>query len=798
MDFLTRGYNAFLSDKGQPQSADETIDKLADCVQHATLLEDRRAGVLSLKGLARDWTEKVGDRSLNGLIKVLHEDYKDTDITKAVLETINILCTVSEKSKASGYALRFTDQFIQDAKNVTILLDILEEFDFYVRFNTVKLLVTLLFNRSDRIQECILTSPIGITRLIELLDDKREIVRNEGLLLMISLTETNADIQKIVAFGNTFERLLAIIEEEEGISGGIIVQDSLSLTHNLLRYNVSNQNYFRETSCIQQIPGLLGYVGDSNAEHVPYSYEDWPTQKVSNTILVLQLIRILTEPAGINTAVNQKVMAQSGILLPVIQLALCSNAPPRVRTEALYAIGYLVCANETNQTAFIRTMVANQPDFTTPNNDGSIPANVPRPALVSLISIAAASDTQNHYALSSRAAAAFAATCCIDDNHENQLVLAGTLQKVPEDNANSKFTDKPHSAGSLLLEAIENGHTNENDPYSAWFACVILSHILNGNEKAKEIAGRVTFGEEAEGEEPVPLLHQVMAALMLSSKESPAASRAPMGYLCLLCTWLFESSSSVKQFLSEGIHVQFLIEEMQKTNVDPVTQGLAAFLLGIAFEYDDDNDSAFSRETLRDILLNRVGADQFKNRLSRLRDSAAFINVSKTMYISAEEDEAFNLNGSLPMLVLDYHFVELFKESYDSIQRAITRSPKAAKTKNFGANNHSSGGSEIQSYKEIISKQDNEIKNLKAQLAQLQGQVQVLTTEKQAAEDEKREVEDKYLREQARFATLEKEQEDLLVCMGEQDMDIKKYKDRLRSLGQDITDNEEEEEEEEE
>lgn len=39
-------------------------------------------------------------------------------------------------------------------------------------------------------------------------------------------------------------------------------------------------------------------------------------------------------------------------------------------------------------------------------------------------------------------------------------------------------------------------------------------------------------------------------------------------------------------------------------------------------------------------------------------------------------------------------------------------------------------------------------------------------SEKQVAEDEKKEVEDKYLREQARFATLEKEQEDLLVCMG--------------------------------
>lgn len=87
----------------------------------------------------------------------------------------------------------------------------------------------------------------------------------------------------------------------------------------------------------------------------------------------------------------------------------------------------------------------------------------------------------------------------------------------------------------------------------------------------------------------------------------------------------------------------------------------------------------------------------------------------------------------------------------DSIQRAITRSPKAAKTKNFGkkeayftamtlmftdsfgaaANNQSSGSNdEIQSYKDIISKQDNELKNLKAQIAQLQGQVQTLVSPK--------------------------------------------------------------------
>ncbi|OAD75652.1 hypothetical protein PHYBLDRAFT_111020 [Phycomyces blakesleeanus NRRL 1555(-)] len=239
MDFFSRGYAAIRGERGQPQEADETIEKLADCLETATLLEDRRAGVLSLKGLVRDWPEEVGNKSLPGLIKVLHTDYRDADVTKSVLETINVLCTVDHPVEDRGY--RFTDYFIEDSTNVTLLLDILEEYDFYVRFNTIKLLSTILTNRSKRIQECILTSPMGITRLVDLLDDKRDIIRNESLLLLIALTRNNTEIQKLVTFQATFEKLLVVIEEQEGISGDIVVQDSLTLMHNLLRYNVSDQ-----------------------------------------------------------------------------------------------------------------------------------------------------------------------------------------------------------------------------------------------------------------------------------------------------------------------------------------------------------------------------------------------------------------------------------------------------------------------------------------------------------------------------------------------------------------------------
>ncbi len=66
-------------------------------------------------------------------------------------------------------------------------------------------------------------------------------LRNEALLMLPSLLAGNADLQKIVAFGSAFEKLLGIVEREGGIEGGIVVQDVLVAIGGLLRFNVSNQ-----------------------------------------------------------------------------------------------------------------------------------------------------------------------------------------------------------------------------------------------------------------------------------------------------------------------------------------------------------------------------------------------------------------------------------------------------------------------------------------------------------------------------------------------------------------------------
>ncbi|KAF7722817.1 hypothetical protein EC973_002662 [Apophysomyces ossiformis] len=806
MDFFTRGYSALRGERGQPQSADETIERLADCLETATLLEDRRAGVLSLKGLVRDWPEEVGDKSLPALIKVLHTDYKDADMTKSLLETFTVLCTVHNQSVHDDKGYRFTDQFVEDSRNVTILLDILEEYDFYVRYNTIKLLSVLLINRIQRIQECILTSPMGITRLVDLLDDKRDIIRNESLLLLTMLTRNNTEIQKLVTFQATFERLLAIIEDQEGISGDIVVQDSLSLMHNLLRYNVSDQVYFRETSCIQQIPGLLGYVGDSDADHVPFSYEEWPPQKVANTVLVLQLVRILAEPDGVNTPINQKTMAQSGIMLPIVQLGICSNAPSIVRTEALYAIAYVIHGNSENQDLLAKTIVVSPPKIADGQIDSSV-AGLPRPAIVSLIAVALNADQELQYSYSSRAAATYTIFSCIDGNPDAQLVIASTMKLPPEDNVNAKFSDKPHSAGSLLLETLENWELSVHDPYKLWFACAIVSHIIKDNEQAKTIAGSIVFGEEANGEEPVPLLHHVIAQLLMSVKNPSTDSRIPIGYLCLLSTWLWDSPASVSLFLSESTHVQFLIQEIQSSSHDPIIQGLAAFLLGITYEHNNDPKTPMDRQGilfLQAIISSRV--DQFTSHLARLRDSAAVKSAPQFLQISIEEEAKANNTKSLPSLLLDGAFVDFFKNTYAAVA-----------AEGIQANDEM-----VQSYKETIDRQAKQISALEQQLAELTSTL----TAKQAEEDKWRETiveleaslaaekakntelasslaaeklasEDakcKISELQAGISREKSEMEDLLVCMGEQDLDIKKYRKKLRELGEVVTDSEDEEE----
>ena len=185
MDFFSQINIALRGPTGQPQSAADTIARLADRLSPSTLLADRRAAVLALKGLARDWKADVGELTLSGLVDVLQNDAEvDADIGKAVLETLIVLCEVDESAPPTARELGYkhTDAVLADEKVAQKCFTLLADHAFYLRYSALQFLSVLLQNRRQVVQAYFLKAPVGVTSLIALLEDKREIIRNGACL----------------------------------------------------------------------------------------------------------------------------------------------------------------------------------------------------------------------------------------------------------------------------------------------------------------------------------------------------------------------------------------------------------------------------------------------------------------------------------------------------------------------------------------------------------------------------------------------------------------------------------------
>eukprot|EP00063_Salmo_salar_P090184 XP_014065019.1 PREDICTED: general vesicular transport factor p115-like isoform X3 [Salmo salar] len=174
----------------QPTGA-ETIHKLCDRVASSTLLEDRRDAVRALKSLSKKYRLEVGTQAMDHLVHILQTDRSDSEILGYALDTLyNIICNDEEEEQDESedenaqkqeedLGVLFTDKFLGDSENVTLLLTLLEEFDFHVRWPGVKLLTALLKNQCNQVQGVILVSPMGVSRLMDLLADSREVIRND-------------------------------------------------------------------------------------------------------------------------------------------------------------------------------------------------------------------------------------------------------------------------------------------------------------------------------------------------------------------------------------------------------------------------------------------------------------------------------------------------------------------------------------------------------------------------------------------------------------------------------------------
>jgi intracellular protein transport protein USO1 len=195
MEFLSQTYTALRGPTGNVQTPSDAIQKLTGRLSQSTMLPDRRAAVLALKGLTRDCKKEIGERCMPGLIEVLLNDTDvDADIAKACLECLTILCSVEGEDGTVDHiklGMKHTEYFLANEIGAHKLFELLaasseQPDNFYTPYYTLQFLSVLLSNRRSLVQTYFISAPdgCGTTGLLNVLGDKREILRNGQLLTM--------------------------------------------------------------------------------------------------------------------------------------------------------------------------------------------------------------------------------------------------------------------------------------------------------------------------------------------------------------------------------------------------------------------------------------------------------------------------------------------------------------------------------------------------------------------------------------------------------------------------------------
>lgn len=227
--------------------------------------------------------------------------------------------------------------------------------------------------------------------------------------------------------------------------------------------------------------------------------------------------------------------------------------------------------------------------------------------------------------------------------------------------------EEPDNILSILIEDSMVGRSS--DPYRSWVASVLLFHLLFDDSDTKAVAKGVAEGNADDGEEVVTCIQSLTANLIMgeTKNEDP---RVSIGYLMVLCGWLYEDPDAVNDFLNEGSNVQSITQLISRNDpANSLVSGLCAFLLGIVYEFST-KDSPLPRATIHQILTARLGRELYVNKIMKLREHP----LVRDFEVMSQGADAM-VSGGLPEVYFDKTFTDFLKDNFSRTLRSIDRAP---------------------------------------------------------------------------------------------------------------------------
>ena len=670
---------------------------LLERISDGVLADDRRSAAHELRNLVQESRVAqfaIGVIGLPTLITSLTEERNDTELVHGVLEVlVNALTgggagaeggadtavhAGNEGAHLAHAGAANADAFLRAPTNLDLVMSLLDESDFYVRYHTMQLLTALSATNPFEVQSAIMSNPTGVGRLMDNLAE-REVIRNETLLLLISLTRGSEDLRKIVAFEGAFERCFNVIREEGAADGGIIVQDCLELCNNLLRGSPSNQSFFRESSFLHQLPELLSPKVPSQAKGGP----PLTPQKAANLLCALELVTMLvsssdaggpTKSAVVNVegeasvaaeiaqrerasretcrAANQSALAKAGMLDTLLCMCLGIDAVDSVpvRVFALRCLGDMAADSRGNQDLLFAAAVNVADEVPGGSSSYRSAGERSEPALLACLRVALRGTDA-----AERAAAEGVFARCLGGNTELQIMLISTIAPAGDDEDDDD--ERNVSLGGLLARALTGKPPKGAQPKGApnelavsCHAAAVLRHALEGNTTAK--ARILTIPLEmpkSSTEPPELLLPRIMRFLSAAVRSSSSSSSTAGGegftnaerianaanarrdaeklqavLLRLLIAWLHGCAPAVNSFLAPAAHLPMLADLARDSGSSAHVAGLASVLLGCCL-CAENLDGHVDAHAVLDVVTARVGLNEFFGRWGEMRKTSEFI-----------------------------------------------------------------------------------------------------------------------------------------------------------------------------